>query len=315
MEQQLSLRRLEIFCLVVETGAVTRAAEQLMIAQPAVSSQIKSLERWFGAPLFTRTAGRLQLTEAGDRAYGWARETLARSVRVQRDVQEIAAGGAGRVVVTSSMAVGTYLLPPALSRVRVEREGADITLHVAQPEHAIHAVEAGEADFAVTTWHDHAVPATLSYEHLGDQPLVLCAAPEGPPATDTIELHDLPRLPFVSVPANVAFHRTIEAQMQQLGVGDLHVVIRLGHAESMRQAVIDQRWVALLPQYCVATDLHRGRLRAIEVTGLDIREQIVLVQRRDRYFSPLQLAVRSSLVEAVASRTSGPSCSVRQPIP
>jgi DNA-binding transcriptional LysR family regulator len=60
---------LEIFCLVVELGGVTRAAERLLIAQPAVSSQIKSLESWFGAELFRRGSGRLTPTEAGERAY------------------------------------------------------------------------------------------------------------------------------------------------------------------------------------------------------------------------------------------------------
>src|SRR3954463_4322297 len=78
LNMRVSLRRLEVFCLVVEEGGVTRAAEHLFVAQPAVSSQIRALEEWVGTKLFTRTGGRLVLTEAGHRVYQWAKETLAR---------------------------------------------------------------------------------------------------------------------------------------------------------------------------------------------------------------------------------------------
>jgi DNA-binding transcriptional LysR family regulator len=67
MEPQLSLRRLEVFRLVVEERSVTRAAALLMIAQPAVSSQLRSLEEWVGARLFVRRGNQLFLTEAGER--------------------------------------------------------------------------------------------------------------------------------------------------------------------------------------------------------------------------------------------------------
>jgi phosphohistidine swiveling domain-containing protein len=77
MNMRISLRRLEVFCLVVEEGGVTRAAEHLFVAQPAVSSQIRALEEWVGTKLFARTGGRLVLTAAGQRVYAWAKETLA----------------------------------------------------------------------------------------------------------------------------------------------------------------------------------------------------------------------------------------------
>jgi LysR family transcriptional regulator, low CO2-responsive transcriptional regulator len=301
LSQQLSLRRLEVFCIVVETGGVTRAAEQLMIAQPAVSSQIRALEEWFGAPLFARSAGRMSTTEAGDRAYRWAKETLARGASVQRDVQELASGGAGRVVVAASMGIGSYLVPPVLTRLRSERPGADITLHAEQPDQAVHSVEVGEADFAIVSWYDHLLPESLTAKHLGDEPMLLCASPGGPPGSEVIGTAELASLPLVSVPANVAFNSATEAQLRAAGVDRLNVVIRLGHAESMKQAVIDHGWVTFLPRYCTERDRAEGRLRGVTVQGLGLFERIVLIQRKDHYFSPLQTTALDAIRTAISA--------------
>src|SRR4051812_45958842 len=111
MEPQLSLRRLEIFRLVVEERSVTRAATLLMIAQPAVSSQLRALEEWLGARLFVRRGNRLVLTEAGERADAWAKGILASAAELRRGVEGIELGSGGTVVAAASMGVGSYLLP------------------------------------------------------------------------------------------------------------------------------------------------------------------------------------------------------------
>jgi len=304
MPSQLSLRRLEVFCLVVETGGVTRAARQLMVAQPAVSSQIRLLEEWFGVPLFTRSAGGMRTTEAGDWAYRWAKDTLVRSVNIYRDITELASGAAGSVVVASSLGIGSYLLPPVLTALRAQRAGAEITLHTEQPDHAVRAVEVGKADFAVVSWHEHALPDTLTAEHLGDEPMTLCASPAGQPAGDVVSRSDLAELPFVGAPGDVAFNRAVSAQLQAAGVAALNVVIRLGHAEAMKQAVIDHGWVTFLPDYCTTRDRAAGRLRSVLIEGLDLHERIVLVQRKEHHLSPLQLTTRQAIRRAVSSSSS-----------
>lgn len=213
MDTQLSLRRPEILCLVIDEGGVTRAAERLMIAQPAVSSQIRALEKWLGAQLFARQRQQLVLTEAGHRAYAWAQEVLALSARVRRDVQELDTGAGGSVVIASSMAVGSYLLPPILTRLRLQRPGADITVHVDQPTPALHAVEVGDVDFAVLTMVDRDLPGTVIAEHLRDEQLVLCAGP-GIPDANTVSIREAAALPCVGVPRTVAFHHELQAQLR-----------------------------------------------------------------------------------------------------
>jgi LysR family transcriptional regulator, low CO2-responsive transcriptional regulator len=300
VEPQLSLKRLEILCLVVETGGVTRAAEQMLVAQPAVSAQLRALEQWFGAPLFRRHAGRLKTTEAGDSAYRWAKETLARSASIRRYTQELAAGGAGRLVVAASLGVGTYLVPVPLTRLRAQRPGVEITVRTGQPEQAVQAVDDGEADFAVVTWYEHVLPNTLAVEELRAEPIMLCASVGGPPERDRVSIAELEALPFVGVPDDVAMSKALDAQLRAAGVGPLNVVMRLGHAESIKEAIYSHGWVSLMPRYSMSRDIALGRMRDVRVEGVDLAEQLVMVKRRDVTLSPLQEIAYAAVREALA---------------
>jgi DNA-binding transcriptional LysR family regulator len=66
------LPHLETFCLAAELGSFTAAARAVGITQAAVSQRMHALERRLGVALFQRRAGRLQLTQAGEKLYEYA---------------------------------------------------------------------------------------------------------------------------------------------------------------------------------------------------------------------------------------------------
>jgi LysR family transcriptional regulator, low CO2-responsive transcriptional regulator len=266
------------------------------------------LEEWFGAPLFRRHAGRLQPTEAGANAYRWAKETLSRAISVRRFTQELALGGAGRLVVATSLGIGTYIVPAILSELASERPGADVTVRTSQPEQAIQALENGEADFAVVTWYEQVLPTTLRVEHLRAEPVWLCAAADGLPAGDAVSRHDLERLPLVGTPVDVALSRALDAQLRAGGVGSLNVVMRLGHAESIKEAIYAHGWSALMPGYAMARDVDEGKLRLLSVEGVSLTENLALVTHRDVELSPFQSLALDAVRTAMSDHSSsGPS--------
>ncbi|MHA3700883.1 LysR family transcriptional regulator [Jatrophihabitans sp. YIM 134969] len=287
MDTHISLHKLEVFRLIVQNGGVTRAAEILGVAQPAVSAQLRSLEKAMGAALFVRAGNRLELTEAGRRVSAWAEEVLAGSEQVGRDVQQLAAGTTGSLRVASSMAIGSYLLPPIMTRLLRDRPGADITVHIGEPATALRSVAIGTADLAVVTWDDDLDTSGLHAQRLRDEPLVLCASPDGPPTGAAIGISELAALPFVGVPQPVTYHRMLARQLRAHGVLDLDVVLRLGHAEPIKRAVAANHWVALIPAYAVADDVAAGRLRTVEVRGMHLAEGIALITRDGGYLTPL----------------------------
>ncbi|MEJ2871348.1 LysR family transcriptional regulator [Actinomycetospora sp. OC33-EN08] len=298
------LRRLEMFCAVVDEGGVTRAAERFHVAQPWVSAQMRTLEKAVGAALFVREGRQNVLTEAGRRLHAWATEVLASGAQAQRDIDDLQSGAAGSLAVATSMAIGTYLIPPVMTDLRRDRAGADITISISEPAVAMRRVETGEVDFAVTTWMDEVPPAGVQAEKLWDEPIVLCAAVDGPPHADAVDLADAVALPVVGVPAGVAIERVLDRQLRAAGLPSPDYVIRLGHAEALKRAVATNGWVCFAPWYCVADDVAGGRLRAVRIRDADLTETIGLFSRDTNYFSPLQRAAVAALRE-VAVRKRG----------
>jgi LysR family transcriptional regulator, low CO2-responsive transcriptional regulator len=302
MDTQLSLHRLEVFRLVVQERSVTRAAEVLMVAQPAVSSQLRSLETWLGAKLFERSGNRLVLTEAGRRVDGWAHDVLAGAAQIRRDVSDLATGIGGSAVVWASMAVGTYLLPRAVTTLRQERRGADLTVSIGTPGEAMRAVESGEADFAVISWDQRGLPESVDAECLCSVPLQLFMTRATAPESRSMPAAQAMALPLVGPPRNTVNSDLIE-QMRTLTGTEPNFVVRLGHAEAIKQAALDHDWALFSPAYAVERELAAGVLVAVEMPDLVVTEQLFLLSRQDHLFSPLQQAAVDAVRECLAEST------------
>src|SRR6185295_2939986 len=110
----LNLNHLVVFHAVAEAGTVTTAAERPMVSQPAVSKQVKELERALQARLFDRHAKGVRLTDAGATLADYARRIFALADEAGAAMNDLSALRRGSVAVGASPMLGTYLLPRAL---------------------------------------------------------------------------------------------------------------------------------------------------------------------------------------------------------
>jgi len=124
----MELRHLRSFAVLAEERHFGRAAGLLHLAQPALSQQVKQLERELGVELFTRTTRRVELTEAGTRLVDHARSVLADVDRARDDMALLATGRAGRVSV-GFIGTATYDVLPRVAR-EVRRELPDVELQL-----------------------------------------------------------------------------------------------------------------------------------------------------------------------------------------
>jgi DNA-binding transcriptional LysR family regulator len=296
MDPQLSLRRLEIFRLVVRERSITRAADLLMVAQPAVSSQIKALETWLGgAKLFVRVGNRLTLTEAGRRVDVWARDVLAGAAEVRRDVADLEDGVAGHVEVAASMAVGSYLIPPLLAEFVRERPQVELNVQVLLPDGAVAAVESGEVDFAVISWDERELPDTVSTVLLRHEPMRLYVGPDLLPHGTRLSIEEAMDLPFVGVPRDSSPWRELHRQLRRVTAKEPSYVVRFGHAEPIKREASRHGWAILMPRYLVEAEVAEGTLHEIDVPGLELSERIILIWRKAKLFAPAQQAVFDAL--------------------
>src|SRR5215469_13667390 len=96
------------------SGSMTLGAERLDISQPAVSKQVRELERFLGVHLFDRVGRRVFLSQAGVILADYARRVFALVREAEQAIAEVRAVGLGRLVIGASTTIGSYLLPGVL---------------------------------------------------------------------------------------------------------------------------------------------------------------------------------------------------------
>ncbi|GAA2785704.1 LysR family transcriptional regulator [Kitasatospora paracochleata] len=145
-----TLRQLEYLVTVVDCGSFTRAAELLHVTQPALSHQIRALERTVGGPLLERLPRGIRLTPMGRAALPHARAALADAERLQAAARRTAGLDGGELEVATVHSVSLGPLPPVLKAWR-ERH-PEVRVRLREYPHAEQlraAMAAGQADLAI----------------------------------------------------------------------------------------------------------------------------------------------------------------------
>lgn len=301
MDTRITLRKLEIFELVVELESVSHAADKLWLAQPVVTSHIRSLEEKLGVTLFKRQARRMELTEAGAAVHVWAADVLRRTAEVTRDLDGLADGSRGSIALGASFTIGSYALPPLLSSFRRERPSVAVKLDVADYRKVIADVESSANDFGVVASPGNPASRRLVSERIGSDPMVAIAPVDGEPREGVLTREEFSRLPFIEI----ASHAAMDRELDRAGIRPQEITIDLGHPEAVKRAVMEGLGVSVLFRSAVANELEAGTLREIEIEGVDLALDVYIVHRDGKQFAPaheeLLELVRAHFVSPVAA--------------
>lgn len=288
---QLSLHKLEVFCLVAELASFSRAAERLGVAQPVVSAHVKALSRKVGVALLHRNNRRVALTEEGRRVYDWARETVSRTHDLEREMAETRAGAVGKAIVAASMTLGSYVLPAILNDFRARTPRGEISVRITTPLLATDAVHAGECDFGFTFLSPRHDVSGLVVERVADERLILVRAAAADAGTDEVAPADLSRLPFLGPQAGSERREIEDAALAAYGVTRGASVMEFGHAEAIKQAARAGAGYAFLFASSARDELAAGLLVEVATPGMALRVPMHQVYRRRKKLTRFQLAL------------------------
>ncbi|NKC23259.1 LysR family transcriptional regulator [Ochrobactrum oryzae] len=254
---QMTLHKLEIFCLVCEFQSVTRAAERMRVAQPVVTAHIRFLEEKLGVRLFERSGRRLVLTAAGRRVHTWANEVITRTRELERELNISGDAEVGTAIVSASMTVASYVLPPLFPRfARCTRQ--EVSRFVSNPQLVTASVRDGSCDFGVCILDPRHDVDGLNVEKLWTERLVLVAAAGSTLAGEAVSPEEIAALPFVSSPRNQVRRELEEDALRAHGIVGRRVVLELGHPEAMKQAVRAHAGVAFVMETSVRDECERS---------------------------------------------------------
>ena len=281
-----TLNQLRIFTQVVKSGSISKAAEVLDLTQPAVSIQLKNLQRHFDEPLTETIQKRLHITPFG-RDIARAAENLiqeAQGISQKTKAQQGKLSGQLRI---SAVSTGKYVIPYFLSSFLAEHQDIELSLDVSNKQGVLGHLRENEIDFAlVSTTPKNAV---LISEDLMRNELFLVASSEMHIPRSRTQ-HDLLRkLTLIFREDGSA---TNQAMNQFLKSNEIKVFrkIQLTSNEAVKQAILAGLGCSVMPIIGIRKEILSNELQIIPTKGLPIETTWSLIWLKGKNHSPVAAA-------------------------
>lgn len=283
MIERPTLHALALFIAVTKHGTMTAAAEAEEISQPAITAQIKALERYFGTQLLERSGRGGRLTPSGQLVADYGQRVLALIDELSRAVADLEQLSAGQLVIGASSTVGEQLLPAYLGRFHQEYPGVTLEVKIGNTDEIIEQVLHREIDFAF-------VGRTPANDDLVAEPvfaddIVAFVAPGDP------RLANVPVCPsaldgqqFVMREQGSATRELAERCLRSAGCSPGHIV-ELGSNEAVKRAVEAGLGVGLLSTHAIETERLAELLIDLPLKPWSCHRSFWLIARRDRVFT------------------------------
>jgi DNA-binding transcriptional LysR family regulator len=290
----ITLRQLEIFEKVAATRHVTKAGEQLLITQSAVSVAITELERMVGGPLFERRGRRLLLNDRGRYLLPEAREIIGKVRAIERALNDSREPLAGILHVGASTTIGNYLLPSILGEFSRLFSGAKTLLVVGNTQQIETAVENGQLDLGLIEGPCHLISLDAS-AWMQDE-LVVIVGKEHPWAQERfVSAEMLAHASWIIREKGSGTREVFESAISAEYIG-ISISLELGHTEAIKRAVEAGLGVGCLSKLAVQRELDNGWLIKVE-TPLDLRRSLTILTRTGGYRTKLLEACLALLRE------------------
>jgi LysR family transcriptional activator of glutamate synthase operon len=290
----MDLRHLTYFVAVAERLHFSRAAEDLGIPQPAISQQIKALERELNVQLFDRTGKRVSLTDAGRALLPHARQILAAVAAAENEIRERSSLARGTASLGAPPTVSVHLLPNQLTEFKRRYPGLEVTLREAGTEILLKWVEEGQLDLAIVS-ADLLPPVVESTPFLEEEYLLIVSSqhPLSQAARKTVRLADLSAESFILFPEGYRLRELTLSACRRAGF-EPKVALDGGAMQSTLEFVAAGLGVALVPKLALGDSKNIHPLRISDQT---LRRSLGLVWRKGHYLSPAARALREFLTQ------------------
>ena len=279
----LQIAHLRTLQAIARHGSFSRAAQALNLTQPAVSMQVRHLERALGLPLLERVGKRAFPTRAGQLLLTHADRALRELEAGVERVQGLRGVVAGRVRLGTSASISIYLLPPALRRFRARYPETEIVIVTGNAAEITRAIVANALDVGIVSLpvRDRELAVTPFFR----DELVAIAAPERAwRRLKTVDARTLAAHPLILFEAGATLRRVIDGWFHRAEVAP-RSPMELGNTEAIKKLVESGLGLSVTSWFSVKSEVRAGTLTAMRLAPA-LERQIGLVRRRDKPNTP-----------------------------
>lgn len=294
----MDVKGLRYFVTAVRYGSVTQAAFHLHVAQPAVSRQLRKLERELGVRLLKRTAQGVSLTGPGERLMARAEAILQSLERVRTEIETWNREPSGPVSVALMPAVGSLVAPALVRTLRERYPKVSIRLSEGLSTFIADGVLRGQFDLGL--FHADGEQPNLLVEHLLDEPMFLIGpGGENPPITRAIAINKLAEFPLFLPSITNPLRRMIDKVASKHGLS-LDVRENVDSSSAMKGLILAGLGYTVQCYSYVHEEVQRGdvSIRLLKAGGLT--RPWSLGCRADAPTVPAVIAVKAVIEEIAA---------------
>jgi DNA-binding transcriptional LysR family regulator len=281
----MNLHYLRVFLTVAEYEHITRAAEELIISQPAVTKTIQHLEQEVGLELIERHGRRIALTHAGRVLRDYGRRVFALEREMEDALAALRDVDAGEVTLAANTTIGVYLLPPIVARFHARYPQVSLHISILNSTEILEQTLNWNLDFGLVEIDASAVPAGLEMKVLDHDKLVLVVAPNHPwRGLQTLQPEELQDAELLLREQGSGIREVIEHALLQHDV-QVRPLLTVPDNEAIKQMVMNGVGAAIVSARTVQRELTTGDLVLVPIDGLDLRPELSLVRRTDKQLS------------------------------
>lgn len=267
--------RLRVFRSVAGHLSFSRAAEELLLTQPAVTQQIKALEEELGAPLFDRGGGAIRLTPGGKALLPFAEKLKKTSDEAIAAVAHALGEQGGELALGASQTIAQYLLPRLIADFLQIHPKVRVTARSGNTDAMLEALGKREVHLALIEGPSTGHGTGLRAEPFMEDRMVLVVPAGHEWAGHEIPAEALLHEPMLMREFGSGSRRVVEQALAAAGVKvkDLQLRMELDSTEGLLSAVEAGLGITFVSQWVVRHQLSHGTLALVQVRGLPLSRQ------------------------------------------
>jgi LysR family transcriptional regulator, low CO2-responsive transcriptional regulator len=288
-----TLRQLKVFESVARNLSFSRAAEELHLTQPAVSTQVKKLEEHAGLPLFEQLGKKIHLTAAGAEMLHASRIIIRQFEEVEETMTQFKGVSGGKLNVTV-ISAGDYFFPRLLVEFARRHEGVTLNFGVCNREELLEQLTDNLTDLAIMVRPP--LDMDTVNEAFAPHPYVVVAAADHPLAgKKRIPISRIAREPFVVREKGSDTWNSMEDGFGE-HLAQLNIAMEIRSTETIKQAVMAGMGVSFLSAHTVSRELQAGSLTVLNVQGFPLMLNWYVVHRKNKRLPPVAQAFKTFLI-------------------
>jgi LysR family transcriptional regulator, nitrogen assimilation regulatory protein len=291
----MELRSIQYFLQIADEGSITRTAQKIGVAQPALTRHVQQLEAELGSQLLLRLPRGVRLTTAGRDFLEHARRIVLEVARAKEHVHGSDATPRGRVVFGTSPTLAPLLLPGCIARARQQCPMIALQVTEGFSSQLLDALLTGRLDVAVMTNPPRS--RALSLTPLISEPLVVLSPPGERGTARPLSLAELARTPVI---VTVGMRTVIDEQLASFGA-QLRVEATVDSVEAIRRLVLAGIGTTIMPVSAFHAEIAAGSIAACTIEGANLHRILVLARpvapTRSAAIDEIERIVRAEMTE------------------